>query len=435
MSLTYQEAIDFLYTQLPMFQRTGASAYKPGLETTLRLAAAVGDPHKRLRTIHVAGTNGKGSTAHTLAAVLQSEGYKVGLYTSPHLVDFRERIRVDGQMITHEAVVDFVERFKALPEEIHALHPTFFELTTIMAFDYMARSGVDVAVIETGLGGRLDSTNILAPDLCIITNISLDHTQLLGDTLPAIASEKAGIIKSGVPVVIGEAEGDVRRVFADRAAEVGAPIQFAEDAPRYASATNDGDYIIYEGTPFGPLKGQLTGDCQPRNAATVLTALAALRDRVGYNISDRAVAEGFAHVCDLTGLLGRWMVVGKDPLTVCDTGHNEGGWRYLAPRLASLPGVKHMVMGFVSDKDVAHILAMTPRGEDVRYYFARASVDRAMPSDQLRELAAECGIEGEAYATVSDAVEAARREARDEDTLFVGGSTFVVADFLASEGR
>ena len=248
-TFTYSQALDFLYTQLPMYQRQGAPAYKPGLGTSRKLAAAFGNPHHNFRSIHVGGTNGKGSTAHTLAATLQAAGYRVGLYTSPHLVDFRERIRVDGEMITTDAVTDFVSRYLALPEDVRELHPSFFELTMVMAFDYMARKGVDVAVIEVGMGGRLDSTNIISPDLCVITNISFDHTQFLGDTLPAIAGEKAGIIKSGVPVVIGEAKGDVRMVFAEKAAAVCAPIVFAQDYPQYTAAHITPEYIIYEGTP------------------------------------------------------------------------------------------------------------------------------------------------------------------------------------------
>jgi dihydrofolate synthase/folylpolyglutamate synthase len=426
---SYEQALEFLYTQLPMYQRQGAPAYKPGLETSLRLEEAFGNPHRKFRSVHIGGTNGKGSTAHTIAATLQAAGYKVGLYTSPHLVDFRERIRVDGEMISREAVADFVGRYMALPEEVRALHPSFFELTMVMAFDYMARCNVDVAVVEVGMGGRLDSTNIITPDLCVITNISLDHTQFLGNTLPEIAGEKAGIIKSGVPVVIGEAEGDVRRVFADKAAAVGAPITFACDAPAYTSAKILDDYILYEGTPYGDLHGQLTGDCQLRNTATILAAIGKLID-CGYHINTTAVARGLAHVCDDTGLMGRWMVVGNSPRVVCDTGHNVGGWQYIVPRLESLPGVKHLVIGFVSDKDVTHILEMVPR-DNVRFYFTRASIDRAMASETLRDIAAGCGITGDAYPTVADAVAAARSAATADDTIYVGGSTFVVADFLS----
>ena len=430
MAMTYEQAHAFLYTQLPMYQRQGAPAYKPGLDTSRRLAGAFGNPHRQFRSIHVGGTNGKGSTAHTLAAILQAAGYRTGLYTSPHLVDFRERIRVDGKMISREGVADFVERYQALPAEVRELHPSFFELTMVMAFDYMARCGVDVAVVEVGMGGRLDSTNIISPDLCVITNISLDHTQFLGSTLPEIAGEKAGIIKPGVPVVVGEAEGDVRRVFADKAAAEGAPITFACESPDYISARPEEDCIVYEGTPYGTLRGQLTGDCQPRNAATILAATGRLIE-AGYHIGAQDVARGMAHVCDDTGLAGRWMVVGRRPTVVCDTGHNAGGWQYLAPRLASLPGVKHMVLGFVSDKDVSHILEMMPRG-NVRYYFTRASIDRAMDSVRLLEIARGVGLDGTSYPTVKDAVAAAMAQAKEDDTVFVGGSTFVVADFLAA---
>ena len=414
-----------------MFQNLGAGAYKPGLETTRRLAEAFGSPEKKLRTIHIGGTNGKGSTTSTIAAILQSAGYRTGLFTSPHLVDFRERIRVDGVMIPEEYVCEFVDRYLADPV-LTALHPTFFELTTVMALRYFADCGVDAAVIEVGLGGRLDSTNIITPELTVVTNISLDHTQFLGSTLPEIAGEKAGIIKPGVPVVVGEAEGDVRRVFADKAAAEGAPITFACESPDYISARPEEDCIVYEGTPYGTLRGQLTGDCQPRNAATILAATGRLIE-AGYHIGAQDVARGMAHVCDDTGLAGRWMVVGRRPTVVCDTGHNAGGWQYLAPRLASLPGVKHMVLGFVSDKDVSHILGMMPK--DAKYYFTQASIARAMPADELAEAAACHGLQGEIVPDVEAAYKKALGECAEGGMVFVGGSTFVVADLLASIDR
>ncbi len=424
--MTYQQTLDFLYTQIPVFQCEGASAYKPGLERSLALAGAFGDPHKRFPSVHIAGTNGKGSTAHTIAAVLQRAGYKTGLYTSPHLVDFRERIRVDGKMIAERDVVDFVERFRGMNLGIE---PSFFELTMTMAFEHFAREGVDIAVVEVGLGGRLDSTNILLPRLSVITNISLDHTALLGDTPVAIAREKAGIIKGGVPVVIGEAEGDVKRLFIERAEECGAPILFAEEVkPIKEVVAADGGGWLYRGTPFGELRGELGGDCQPRNAATILTALTLLSSQ-GWEIDDDAVAEGFARVTELTGLAGRWMKVSDNPSVICDTGHNTGGWEYLSRRLRSLSPRLKMVIGFVNDKDVSHILEMMPR--DAEYFFTQASIPRALPADAVKAEGALHGLRGEAYGDVATAVEAAKKSASADDTIFVGGSTFVVGEFLS----
>lgn len=424
--MTYDQAIDFLYTQLPMFQRVGAPAYKPGLDTSVALAAAFGNPQESYKTIHVGGTNGKGSTAHTLAAILQRAGYRTGLYTSPHLVDFRERIRVDGEMIPREEVTGFVERYMKLGFD---KSPSFFELTMVMAFEYFAKAKVDVAVIEVGLGGRLDSTNIIHPCLSVITNISFDHMQFLGDTLPAIASEKAGIIKPGVPVVIGESDGDVREVFASKAAEVGVSVRYADDEHPYSEAVVVDKGILYRATPYGDITGELSGDCQPKNAATILVAVDELR-KAGFRIGNDDIKTGFAGVCGITGLMGRWMKLGDAPFTVCDTGHNTGGWQYLSQQLESAPGIKHIVIGFVNDKDVTSILKMLPR--DARYYFTRASIARAMDENMLRDEATVMGFQGDAYPTVKEAYDAARKAASPADTIFIGGSTFVVADLLAS---
>ncbi|MDE6278437.1 MAG: bifunctional folylpolyglutamate synthase/dihydrofolate synthase [Paramuribaculum sp.] len=425
--MTYQQTLDYLYSQLAMYQRIGSDAYKPGLGNAIALDNAFGNPHRNYATIHVAGTNGKGSTAHTLAAVLQKAGYRTGLYTSPHLIDFRERIRIDGEMISREEVVDFVERYleKDLP-----VSPSFFELTMTMAFEHFARHKVDVAVIEVGLGGRLDSTNIITPVLSVITNISKDHTALLGNTLPEIAREKAGIIKPGAPVVVGEAEGEVRKVFADKAAVEGSEIIFACDNSPYSSFSREESAIEYRDTPFGNITSELTGDCQLKNAATVLTALSTLI-RLGFAIPSRAVREGFAEVTTLTGLAGRWMVLNRHPFTVCDTGHNIGGWQYLAPKLNSMPGIKHLVLGFVNDKDVSSILRLVKEISPVRIYWAAASVNRALPSEELASRAAELGLHGTPYLDVAEAYMAARNAAAAGDTIFVGGSTFVVADLLS----
>lgn len=422
----YNDAIEFLYTSMPMFQRVGTSAYKPGLDTVLLLDEKFGNPHLKYKSIHIAGTNGKGSTAHTLAAILQSAGYRVGLYTSPHLVDFRERIRVNGKMISYEAVVDFVNRYRAMSLDCH---PSFFELTMTMAFEYFANENIDIAVVETGLGGRLDSTNIITPILSIITNISFDHTAFLGDSLVSIAREKAGIIKPTVPVVIGEAQEEVRGVFAQKAAEQNSPIFFAEDEQRFATVDTLEEGLLYRGTQYGDITGELMGDCQPKNAATILTALPILA-KCGIEISSETVREGFANVGTLTGLMGRWMTLSHQPHVVCDTGHNVGGWEYLSRRLHSVDGQLHMVIGFVNDKDVSHILEMMPK--TAKYYFTNASIERAMPATQLADIATRCGLSGEIYTSVDCAYNTAINNASSTDTVFIGGSTFIVADLLSS---
>lgn len=424
--MNYQETLDYLYTRTPMFQSIGAGAYKPGLDTVRRLSSMFGDPHKRLRTIHVGGTNGKGSTAHTIAAVMQSAGYRTGLFTSPHLVDFRERMRIDGRMISPDEVTGFVEDFISKGDE--ELYPSFFELTTIMAFDFFARHDVDVAVIEVGLGGRLDSTNIITPEISIITNISRDHTALLGNSEREIAGEKAGIIKDGIPVVIGESDGEVREVFAAAAEARGAQISYADDPVMYVRAEQVKDGIIYHATPWGDIRGQLCGDCQTKNASTILCALERM-SHLGFDISAEAVKRGFGDVCGLTGLAGRWMKVGDNPTVICDTGHNVGGWKYLSERLASYGERLHMVIGFVNDKDISGILAMMPR--QAHYYFVKPSVPRGLASETLAALAAEAGIDGKRYESVADGYKVALSHAEEGDTIFVGGSTFVVADLIS----
>lgn len=423
----YDEALEWLFRQLPMFSRIGAAAYKPGLDTSLALDSYFGHPHRRFRSIHVGGTNGKGSTSHSLAAVLQSQGYKTGLYTSPHLADFRERIRVDGKMIPRRDVTDFVERFRASGYEGH---PSFFELTMMMAFDWFARQEVDYAVIEVGMGGRLDSTNIITPIGCVITNISKDHTQFLGDTLPKIAAEKAGIIKRSIPVVIGEADGEIRRVFADKAAETDAPICFAqEDAALPDTSCLEG-VTLPSKTKFDY---DLKGDYQKANLRTVLAAIQMLRG-TGVEISDKSIAEGLSNVCRLTGLAGRWMKLSESPSAIADTGHNEAGLRYNFAQLerlrAQVPGRRlHIVAGFVADKDVDHILQLFPR--DASYYLTQAQIPRALPVDELVRKADACGIKGNMYSTVPEAWHAALAAAGKEDLIYVGGSTFIVADLLA----
>ena len=409
--MNYQNTLTYLYNSAPMFQQVGGSAYKEGLENTRILDEHFGNPHYSFRTIHVAGTNGKGSCSHTIAAILQEAGYRVGLYTSPHLVDFRERIRINGRPIPEEYVVHFVEKERSFFEP---LHPSFFELTTAMAFCYFADEKVDVAVIEVGLGGRLDCTNIIHPDLCIITNISFDHTQFLGDTLAKIAGEKAGIIKKDIPVVIGETTPETKAVFLQRAEEVSAPIIFAENTTK-----ND-----YPG-----MRTELQGLYQIKNTRTILTALPLL-EKAGYHIDEQSVRNGFAHVCELTGLMGRWQKLQDTPTLICDTGHNVGGITYIAEQLKQQNYRHlHIIIGMVNDKDVSGVLALLPK--DATYYFTKASVKRALPEEELCKLAAKAGLQGSCYPNVPAAVTAAQEKSHPEDFIFVGGSSFIVADLLA----
>ncbi len=420
----YSRALADLDENYTAFHSVGAAAYKPGLEKIQILAALLGNPHKRYKTIHVGGTNGKGSTAHTIAAVLQCAGMKVGLYTSPHILDFRERIRVDGKMIDKDFVADFMPRLREIKAD---LQPSYFEAVTLMAFDYFAASKVDVAVIEVGLGGRLDSTNIISPELAIVTNISLDHTAILGDTEEAIAAEKAGIFKPGVSAIVGTASPSVLDVL--RSVSPGCIL--ASDEEIYATAVHHGEYIVYTETPWGCLQGELCGECQTENAATIMVALRQL-EKQGFSIPKEAVREGFRNVCEITGLMGRWMELQAWPFRVlCDTGHNIGGWRYLGPQLCEIAyrGNLHLVLGFVSDKDVDAIFATMPR--DAHYYFTNPGVERARAAESTASIAALHGIKGKVYADVASAYNAAETAARKGDTIFVGGSTFVVAELLA----
>ena len=417
--MNYQETIEYLFNSTPVFEKIGAKAYKPGLQTTFALDEHFGHPHQKYKTIHIAGTNGKGSSSHTLAAILQSQGYKVGLYTSPHLVDFRERIRVNGECVPEQYVIDFVEENRAFFEP---LHPSFFELTTAMALKYFAEQKVDYAVIEVGLGGRLDCTNIITPILSIITNISFDHTQFLGNTLAEIAGEKAGIIKPGVPVVIGEYLPETRTVFEKKAKSENAPILFAQDF--------DADHL--ESSEPSDVDMELKGSYQERNKKTILTALHILRQKLA--ISDEAIREGFAHVCELTGLRGRWEKLNDAPLTICDTGHNLAGWNYLAPQINAVKAeTKHIVFGMVDDKDVVHVLQLLKEKMEnrVKYYWTQPSTKRAIPVEELSELALKLGLHGSLYHSVKEAYSAALKNAEKGDFVFVGGSSYVVADLLS----
>lgn len=424
--MTYQETITYLYNSAPLFQNIGQGAYKEGLSNTYALDEYFGHPHRTFRTIHVGGTNGKGSCSHTLAAMLQSAGYRVGLYTSPHLVDFKERIRVNGVPIEEQFVVDFVADHRVFFEP---LRPSFFELTTAMALLYFAKRKVDVAVIEVGLGGRLDCTNIISPDLALITNISFDHVGLLGDTLAKIASEKAGIIKTSTPVIIGEHNEETYPVFKSEAEGKQAPIVFAQEKPLYINMERGADYDIYQTIPYGELCVELRGYCQEKNVNMLLHAVVALKE-AGYDLSEEAVRSGFANVCCLTGLMGRWQQLNDCPRLVCDTGHNIGGFSYIVPQLLAQPCKRlRIVFGMVNDKDIRGVLRLMPK--DATYYFCQASVARALESNTLQVVAGEFGLQGRAYSTVEAATETALSEADAEDFIYVGGSSFVVADLLA----
>lgn len=429
--MTYNEATTYLFNSAPLFQNIGAGAYKEGLSNTKALDSRYGHPHRSYRTIHVGGTNGKGSVSHTLAAILQCAGYKVGLYTSPHLADFRERIRVNGQLIPEQRVIDFVTEEKAFFEP---LHPSFFELATALAFLYFKEEKVDVAVIEVGLGGRLDCTNIINPDLSVITNISKDHVQFLGDTPTQIAKEKAGIIKPGTPVVIGETNNnfEVRNVFITKSKEVDTSIKFADEESEilHSFAQPQGGRK-YQTKNWGIFNGELGGDCQEKNTATILCAVQTLIEQ-GYNIKDKHVHEGIAKVCSLTGLMGRWQRLGNEPLAICDTGHNIGGMQYIVGQLASTPHERlHFVIGMVNDKDIDSVLGILPK--DAEYYFTQASVQRALSAESLAEKAEKVGLKGVVIADVKEAYRKARQNATKDDLIFVGGSTFVVADLLKTD--
>ncbi len=409
--MTYQETLDYLYASQPAFHLVGQAAYKPGFGNTNRLLAALGNPHQRFRSIHVAGTNGKGSTSHLLAAVLQQAGYRTGLCTSPHLVDFGERIRINGQKIEPGFVADFVEHHRNLLDEVK---PSFFETTMAMAFAWFAGKQVDIAVVEVGLGGRLDSTNVIMPELSVITNIGFDHTEFLGNTLEKIAGEKAGIIKSGVPVVVGETQPETAPVFMQKAACCNCRIFFADREPLCPD-----------------LPCELQGIYQQKNKQTAWTAIRVLRE-TGFRISDDALADGFAHVCTLTGLQGRWQRIQQQPAVICDTGHNAHGIRYVAEQLKQYPCRKlRIVLGMVRDKDIADVLSLLP--PHAVYYFTQARTPRAMPSETLLQMATRAGLQGHAFDSVHAACRKALEDADADDLVFIGGSNFVVGEFLADK--
>ena len=452
--MTYSETLDYLFNSLPMYHRIGQAAYKADITNTVSLMHHLGNPERRFRSIHVAGTNGKGSVSHMLASILMQAGYKVGLYTSPHLVDFRERIRINGAMIPQKEVTRFVELHK---DYMQSLQLSFFEMTVGLAFDYFATQRVDVAVVEVGMGGRLDSTNVIMPDLSIITNIGFDHTQFLGNTLPLIAGEKAGIIKPGVPVVIGESHPETRPVFEQKAAEMGAPIYFADDRYRIIAQpeppslqSSDLRFTVEKmGIENGELRIEnypsaaalnvtgdtpaqftcpLSGSYQLKNLATLFQALELL-PTVGYTISPDNIRNGIARVVQDTGLHGRWEKMDEHPLTICETAHNADGVRAMLQKLGEIPYHHlHLIYGCVNDKDFRSILQMLPH-DRTTYYYTQPSVPRALPVAQLAEAAASCGMAGESFSQVADAIRAARANADPRhDLVLVIGSIFLVAD-------
>lgn len=411
----YSENLDWLFNQLPMFSRIGAAAYKPGLKRTLNLADYYGHPERKFKSIHVAGTNGKGSVSNMLSAVLQAQGYKTALYTSPHLVDFRERMRINGNMIPKKYVIDFIKQWRNKISE-WTDNPSFFELTMMMAFDWFAHENVDYAIIEVGMGGRLDSTNIITPILSIITNISYDHTQFLGSTLSQIAVEKAGIIKSGIPVIIGEADKDVENVFREHADMLRSPIREAYNK----------NIPLDDILPISELKG----DYQSKNLRTVLCALRELKN-LGVDISDESIKAGLSNVSKYTGFRGRWDIINHAPLTICDTGHNEAGLSYNISQLKDLVKNKpsstlRFVIGFVADKDIDNIMKIFP--DNAVYYLTQAQIPRALPKEKLKEKADEFNWNSRIYNNVMEAYQEVCKESGPDDIIYIGGSTFIVAD-------
>ena len=428
--MTYAQTLDFLYSKLPMFTRVGAVAIKKDLHNTLAMCKALGNPQNKFKSIHIAGTNGKGSTSHMLAAIFQKAGYKTGLYTSPHLKDFRERIRVNGKMVSKAFVKDFVNEQKKLIQEIE---PSFFEVTVAMAFDYFAKQKVDVAIIEVGLGGRLDSTNIIMPELSVITNISLDHTNILGNTLPEIAFEKAGIIKPNIPVIIGERHLETEAVFITKATAQNANISFAEDVVDITNIKKNANYLsanfnFKNGEQLENLKSDLTGSYQTKNLLTVLASVDQL-NKIGFNINWDAVKDALKNVKKITGLQGRWQTLSKNPLVICDTGHNKAGITEVLQNINQTPHQNlHFVIGMVNDKDISGVLALLPK--NATYYFCQPNLERALNVQQLYNQAKNYQLVGKTYLSVKEAFVTAKANAKPNDLVFVGGSTFVVAEVL-----
>lgn len=428
--MTYSEAIQFLFDQLPMFQRTGPSAYKDNLDNTIYLDAYFKHPHHHFRTIHVAGTNGKGSVSHMIASILQEAGYRTGLYTSPHLRDFRERIKINGEMISEEDVTNFVVNHKPVIEKVS---PSFFEMTVAMAFDYFARQKVDLAVIEVGLGGRLDSTNIIHPEISVITNIGMDHMALLGNTLQLIAREKAGIIKKGIPVVVGQYQEEVAGIFQQIANDCKASLTFADSdylckSVKRLEQSQEIDIYKNDEIFLRQVRLSLLGKYQSKNVQTVCSAIDQLILK-GFEISQENIREGLCHVVKNTGLMGRWQILQTNPMIICDTGHNEDGIKEVVAQICETPFDNlHMVVGMVNDKAIDAVLKLLPK--QATYYFTRADIPRSLDANVLKSEAKKFGLYGEAYATVLAAVNEAKKNARINDLIFIGGSTFVVAEAI-----
>ena len=425
----YQQTVEFLFNSLPMFQRIGARAYRTDLTNIRRLCAFLDNPQDKIRTIHVAGTNGKGSTSYMLSAILQAHGLKTGLYISPHYKDFRERIRVNGAYVSRKFVVQFTERVKEVVEEIQ---PSFFELAVAMGFEYFYQQKVDVAVIEVGMGGRLDSTNVITPLLSVITNISFDHTQFLGDTLPLIAGEKAGIIKKEIPVVIGETLAETKPIFDSKALETQSPIQYADQHFTAKVVENSLTHTVFDVWKDGQLvyprlSANLQGDFQTKNVQTVLQAVEALKPH--FSLEDAKIRDGLQHLKKWTKFMGRWQVLGENPIIIADSAHNEGGIHLVMNQLQSIPHRKlHFVMGVVNDKDFSQLFTILPK--DAVYYFAKAAIPRGLEANELKSSALSAGLKGKAYTSVKNALLAAKRNAQQEDLIFVGGSIFVVAEVI-----
>ncbi|AFD05794.1 bifunctional folylpolyglutamate synthase/dihydrofolate synthase [Solitalea canadensis] len=428
--LTYQQTLDYLFSRLPMFHRIGEKAFKADLHNIKALSEILDNPHTKFKSIHIAGTNGKGSTSHMLAAILQEAGYKTGLYTSPHLRDFRERIRINGQMIPEQNVIDFVANYKV---DFEKIEPSFFEMGVALAFDYFEQEKVDIAVIETGLGGRLDSTNIITPLLSVITNISFDHTSILGNTIEAIAGEKAGIIKDNVPVVIGQKQELASEIFIEKALQTNSPITFASENWKITNTDKYQHKLILHvsnnsGISYPNLALDLTGNYQLKNIKTVLESVESLR-AIGFNISDNHIYCALSQVKHLTGLLGRWYTLSENPLIICDTGHNVDGITQVVEQINETPHDQlYIVFGMVKDKDISHVLALMPK--EASYYFCKADIPRGMDANELQKLALNFGLNGDVYSSVIDALNAAKQKAAKNDLVFVGGSTFVVAEVI-----
>ena len=428
--MNYQETLEWMYKQLPMYQRIGAAAYKTDLNNTIALLDHLGNPHQTFKSVHVAGTNGKGSTSHMLASIFQEAGYKTGLYTSPHLRDFRERIRINGEMIPEENVVNFISEHQDILKKIE---PSFFEMTVGMAFDYFAKEHVDIAIVEVGMGGRLDSTNLITPEISVITNIGLDHVQFLGDSLEKIAGEKAGIIKEGIPVVIGETQPETHQVFENKAAACHSPIFFADqifDCDKiHIDSLIQQEYDIWKNNELylEACTIPLMGNYQKKNLTTVLCAVDLLRET--FELSDEDIRDGIANVVRNTHLMGRWQILDQDPLTIADTGHNVDGIREVVSQLSEMTYNKlHFVIGMVNDKDIDHVLQLLPHS--CEYYFCKADIPRGLDATILAEKAFDFGLRGNVYSSVRDAYESAINAAKFDDVIFIGGSNFVVAEIV-----